>query len=104
MVAEPGDRIELKDVLLVSDDGQITVGTPNVANAQTTALRPTPTTRPAPGPIAGAGLSVLAVGLYVRKQHTPEVEQYGVHTRSAPADGRFPLSANPVFAQQKMRL
>src|SRR4051812_18623876 len=33
MVAEPGDRIELKDVLLVSDGGQITVGTPNVANA-----------------------------------------------------------------------
>ena len=33
MVAEPGDRIELKDVLLVSDDGQVTVGTPNVANA-----------------------------------------------------------------------
>ena len=33
MVAEPGDRIELKDVLLVSDGGEVTVGTPNVANA-----------------------------------------------------------------------
>jgi large subunit ribosomal protein L21 len=33
MVAEPGDRIELNDVLLISDGGQITVGSPNVANA-----------------------------------------------------------------------
>jgi len=33
IAAQPGDRIELSDVLLVSDGGQITVGSPNVANA-----------------------------------------------------------------------
>ena len=33
MVAQPGDLIELKDILLVSDGGEVTVGSPNVANA-----------------------------------------------------------------------
>ena len=33
IAAQPGDRIELSDVLLVSDGGQVTVGSPNVANA-----------------------------------------------------------------------
>jgi len=33
IAAQPGDRIELSDVLLVSDDGEVTVGSPNVANA-----------------------------------------------------------------------
>jgi large subunit ribosomal protein L21 len=33
MVAQLGDRIELSDILLVSDGGQVTVGSPNVANA-----------------------------------------------------------------------
>lgn len=33
MAAQPGDRIELSDILLVSDGGEVTVGSPNVANA-----------------------------------------------------------------------
>ena len=33
IAAQPGDRIELSDVLLVSDDGEVTVGSPNVAGA-----------------------------------------------------------------------
>jgi large subunit ribosomal protein L21 len=33
IAAQPGDRLELSDVLLVSDGGQVTVGSPNVANA-----------------------------------------------------------------------
>jgi large subunit ribosomal protein L21 len=33
IAAQPGDRIELSDVLLVSDGGEVTVGSPNVANA-----------------------------------------------------------------------
>jgi large subunit ribosomal protein L21 len=33
IAAQPGDRIELNDVLLISDGGEVTVGTPNVANA-----------------------------------------------------------------------
>jgi hypothetical protein len=43
--------------------GAVVFGTPNLANAQTTTqnIRPAPV-RGAPGPIAGAGLSVLAVG------------------------------------------
>jgi large subunit ribosomal protein L21 len=31
--AQPGDRIELKDVLLVSDGGTVSVGSPTVSNA-----------------------------------------------------------------------
>ncbi len=46
--------------------GAVVLSTPNAANAQTTQTRPTITpTRGAPGPIAGAGLSVLAVGFGV---------------------------------------
>ena len=33
MDAEPGSRVELRDVLLVSHDGNVTVGTPNVDGA-----------------------------------------------------------------------
>ena len=33
MAAQPGDLIELSDILLVSDGGEVTVGSPNVANA-----------------------------------------------------------------------
>jgi large subunit ribosomal protein L21 len=33
MAADPGSRVELRDVLLVSDGGTITVGKPNVADA-----------------------------------------------------------------------
>ena len=33
IAAQPGDRIELKDVLLISDGGSVSVGNPTVANA-----------------------------------------------------------------------
>ncbi|MPZ49570.1 MAG: 50S ribosomal protein L21 [Dehalococcoidia bacterium] len=33
LVAEPGSRVELRDVLLVSDGDKVTVGAPNVADA-----------------------------------------------------------------------
>ena len=33
MAAEPGSRVELRDVLLVSNGGQVTVGSPLVADA-----------------------------------------------------------------------
>jgi large subunit ribosomal protein L21 len=33
LAAEPGSRVELRDVLLVSDNGTITVGSPTVADA-----------------------------------------------------------------------
>jgi hypothetical protein len=42
--------------------GTVVFSTPNLANAQSTATRPVPVSRGAPGPIAGAGLPVLAVG------------------------------------------
>ena len=42
--------------------GAVVFSTPNVANAATT---PTAYTHGAPGPIAGAGLPVLAIGLGV---------------------------------------
>ena len=33
MAAEPGSRVELRDVLLISDGDKVTVGAPNVADA-----------------------------------------------------------------------
>lgn len=34
---EPGKKVTLEDVLLISDDGKVTVGTPTVAGAKITA-------------------------------------------------------------------
>jgi hypothetical protein len=42
--------------------GAVVLSTPNLANAATTYPTTTGYTRGAPGPIAGAGLPVLAVG------------------------------------------